>query len=72
MEERSNRGEYIAQFVRFTVYAALGDLPAARTTLKKAIEETTSPLSLCNCAVLFAPAYTDPDLERLRRQFFGR
>jgi TolB-like protein/Tfp pilus assembly protein PilF len=71
MDERSERGEYIAQFARFTIYAALGDVPAARATLAKALEETTSPISLCSCAALLASAYTDPETERLRRRFFG-
>jgi TolB-like protein/Tfp pilus assembly protein PilF len=71
LEDRSSRGEYIPAFARWTVYVGMGDLPAVRESFAKALAESTSPLSFCNCGHFVEAFRADPEYNRMHRGLFG-
>jgi tetratricopeptide (TPR) repeat protein len=73
LEERSSRGEFVAAFTSVCIYAGLGDLPAIRRSLSKALTEATPVVSLCMTGGHFLEAFrSDPEIDRLLFELYGR
>jgi serine/threonine protein kinase len=71
LEERASQGEPIPAFVPLTIYVGLGDVPAIRRALAKAIAENTPALTLKLTAGRLEAFRTDPEIGRLLLEVFG-
>ena len=73
LEERSSRGEFVAAFASICIYVGLGDLPAIRRSLSKALTEATPPASFSmTCGRLLEAFRSDPEIDRLLFELYGR
>ena len=71
LEDRGNRGEYIPAFASLSIYIGLGEVPAIRETIARALVETVSPLSLCNVGQFLERLRIDPEIDRMHRELYG-
>lgn len=71
LDDRGSRGEYIPAFASLTIYVGLGEATAIRETFAKALAESVSPISLCNCGQFLKQFQTDPEIDRMHRELFG-
>ena len=66
LDDRENRGEYVAPFGRLPIHVGLGDASEIRRLLEACIADRTAPLSLAASCGPFLEAYrTDPEINRL-------
>jgi serine/threonine protein kinase/Flp pilus assembly protein TadD len=71
LDDRARRGEHIPAFVPLTIHVGLGDVPAIRRSLARAIEEETAPLTLKLTAGRLEAFRNDPEIDRLYLTIFG-
>jgi serine/threonine protein kinase/tetratricopeptide (TPR) repeat protein len=73
LEDRAGRGEYVPPWARLSIHVGQGDLPAMRRALATSLEEATPPLSLqLTGGPLLEEFRTDPEIDRLLFEFYGR
>jgi hypothetical protein len=72
LAERAGRGEYVPAHAALFIYVGLGDVPAIRRTLAKAIEESLPPLALkLTCGELLLLHRSDPEINRMLSEHYG-
>jgi TolB-like protein/Tfp pilus assembly protein PilF len=73
LEDRSSRGEYVPAFVLLAIYVGLGNAPAIRRTLSKALAEATPPMMVLATSGPYLEEYrSDPEIHRLLCDLYGR
>ena len=70
-DEREHMAQYIPAFARYFVTLGFGDTVAVRESFARAIEERTPPLTLPLIPGI-VNFRTDPEIDRMHREFFGR
>jgi serine/threonine-protein kinase len=72
LDERCDRGEYVPAFSRLGTCLGLGDLPAIRRTLSRAMAESTPAFDYAaSCASILDRYRTDPEINRMLVEIFG-
>ena len=72
LADRASRGEFVPEFASLFTYVGLGDVPATRRSLAKAIEESVPPLTLkLTCGQFLQPFRTDPEINRMLSGLYG-
>jgi eukaryotic-like serine/threonine-protein kinase len=72
LAERAGRGEHVPALASLFIYVGLGDVPAIRRTLAKAIEESLPPLALkLTCGELLQSHRSDPEINRMLSEHYG-
>jgi eukaryotic-like serine/threonine-protein kinase len=73
LEERGSRGEFVPEFTALAIHVGLGDVPAIRRSLAKALHERTPPVALSMTGCRFQETFrSDPEIDRLLTGLYGR
>jgi tetratricopeptide (TPR) repeat protein len=73
LEERGSRGEFVPEFTALAIHVGLGDVPAIRRSLAKALQERTPPVALSMTGCRFQETFrSDPEIDRLLTGLYGR
>jgi serine/threonine-protein kinase len=66
LDDRAERGEYVAAFARLAIFVGLGDTDGVRESLSAGVAEVTPPFSLRVTSGVFLDRYrSDPEVARL-------
>ena len=72
LADRASRGEYVPALASLFIYVGLGDVPAVRRSLAKAIEESLPALAIkLTCGELLQSLRSDPEINRMLSQQYG-
>ena len=72
LADRASRGEYVPALASLFIYVGLGDVPAVRRSLVKAIEESLPALAIkLTCGELLQSLRSDPEINRMLSQQYG-
>jgi adenylate cyclase len=72
LEDRNTRGEYLPEFASLAIHVGMGDLPAIRASLARAIEERTAMSTLRVTSGDFLDAFRDdPDVNQMLLDLYG-
>jgi serine/threonine protein kinase/Flp pilus assembly protein TadD len=72
LAERASRGEYVPELASLFIYVGLGDVPAVRRSLAKAIKESLPALALkLTCGELLQSLRSDSEINRMLSEHYG-
>ena len=72
LAERAGRGEYVPELASLFIHVGLGDVPAVRRSLGKAIEESLPALAIkLTCGELLLSHRSDPEINRMLSEHYG-